>query len=147
MRTTVVGSHRLGLAVLIATAAILLWRKLKQQPQRRGPTWDCGYARPSPRMQYSSGSFAGLAAGWFFWILRPTRTLRRARGYFPTGALRLERFPETVLELGVLPLARRVMQVSSAVRRLQHGHLSAYILYVLAGLAALGLLVLLDNIS
>jgi hydrogenase-4 component B len=139
------GWVQLGLAGLIGAAATLLWRKVRTNHLGRGPTWDCGYAAPTARMQYTSGSFAGLAAGWFSWILRPMRTLRRPRGYFPAAAIRLERVPDVMLEQLILPVGVRVMQVSSAVRRLQHGRLSAYILYVVAGLAALGLLVLLES--
>jgi len=119
------GWVQLGFAVLITAAATLLWRKVRANPLRRGPTWDCGYAAPTARMQYSSGSFAGLAAGWFSWVLQPARTLRRPRGYFPAAAIRLERVPETMLERVLQPAAARVMQVSTAVRRLQHGRLSA----------------------
>ncbi|MEI6654992.1 MAG: proton-conducting transporter membrane subunit [Verrucomicrobiota bacterium] len=141
------GRVHLGLLVLLAAAGCLLWRKVRSNNLRRGPTWDCGYAAPTARMQYSSGSFAGLAADWFWWILRPLRTLRRARGHFPARALWLERVPDTMLERVLLPAGARVMQVSTAVRRLQHGRLSAYILYVVAGLAALGILVLLESLS
>jgi len=139
------GWVQIGLAALIAAAGFLLWSKVATPHLRRGPTWDCGYAAPTARMQYSSGSFAGIAAAWFFWILRPVRTLRRVRGHFPAEAIRLERVPETVLDLVIRPLAARVMTVSTAVRRLQHGRLSAYILYVVAGLAALTVLVLIES--
>lgn len=139
------GWAQLGLAALVAAAGFLLWRKVATAHLRRGPTWDCGYAAPTVRMQYTSGSFAGIAAGWFFWILQPVRTLRRVRGHFPAEAIRLERVPETVLDLVMRPLALRVMRVSTAVRRLQHGRLSAYILYVVAGLAALTALVLIES--
>ena len=141
------GWVHLGLAAMLATAGIFLWRKVRANNLRRGPTWDCGYAAPTARMQYSSGSFAGLAAGWFGWILRPVRSLRRPRGHFPGHSLRLERVPETVLERVLVPAGARVMQVSTAVRRLQHGRLSAYILYVVAGLAALGVLVIMESLS
>ena len=133
------------LAALSAAAGFLLWRKVATPHLRCGPTWDCGYAAPTAKMQYTSGSFAGVAAAWFFWILRPVRTLRRVRGYFPAEAIRLERVPETVLELVMMPLGTRVMTISTAVRRLQHGRLSAYILYVVAGLAALTALVLIES--
>ena len=139
------GWVQLGLATLMTAAGSLLWCKVRANNLRRGPTWDCGYAAPSARMQYSSGSFAGLAAAWFSWILRPQRMMRRVRGQFPVEAIRVERVPETMLELVLEPLALRVMQVSTAVRRLQHGHLSAYIAYVVAALAALTGLVLLEN--
>ena len=140
------GWVQLGLAGLMAAAGTILWRKVRANNLRRSPTWDCGYAAPSARMQYTSGSFGGLAAAWFGWILRPQRMLRRVRGHFPAEAIRLERVPETMLELVIQPLAARVMQLSTAVRRLQHGHLSVYILYVVAALAALTALVLLENV-
>ncbi|MEI7911494.1 MAG: proton-conducting transporter membrane subunit [Verrucomicrobiota bacterium] len=140
------GWAQLGLAALMAAAGTFLWRKVRTNNLRRGPTWDCGYAAPSARMQYTSGSFGGLAAGWFSWVLRPLRTLRRPRGHFPLHAIRLERVPETVLERVIQPASARVMQLSTAVRRLQHGRLSAYILYVVAGLAALGTLVIMESL-
>jgi hydrogenase-4 component B len=133
------------LAVLVLTAAVWLWRQARANGLQRGPTWDCGYAAPTARIQYTSGSFAGVAAGWFGWILQPERKLRRPRGYFPTEAIRLERVPETVLERIVAPVGARIMDVSTAARRLQHGRLQFYILYVVAGLAALGLLVVIGG--
>jgi hydrogenase-4 component B len=97
------------------------------------------------RTQYTSGSFAGIAAGWFAWVLRSERKMRRPRGLFPAEALRLEYFPETVLERIIAPAGAMILQISTAVRRLQHGRLQAYILYVVAGLVAMGILVLLGG--
>jgi hydrogenase-4 component B len=139
------GSVHVALAILVLGAVAWLWRKAHANGLRRGPTWDCGYAAPTARMQYTGGSFAGIAAGWFAWVLRPERKMRRPRGHFPAEALRLERVPETVLERIIAPVGVRIMQVSTAVRRLQHGRLQFYILYVVAGLIALGVLVLLGG--
>lgn len=139
------GSVHVALAILVLAAAAWLWRKAHANGLRRGLTWDCGYATPAVRMQYTSGSFAGIAAGWFAWVLRPERKIRRPRGHFPAEALRLERVPETVLERIIAPVSVAIMQVSTAVRRLQHGRLQFYILYVVAGLIALGVLVLLGG--
>jgi hydrogenase-4 component B len=119
-----------------------LWRKVNNNEVRRGLTWDCGYAIPASRMQYTSGSFAGIASGWFAWALRPERKMRRPRGLFPLSAFRLERVPETVLERIIAPLGTAIMRISTVVRRLQHGRLQFYILYVVAGLIALGSIVL-----
>ena len=141
------GSAHLGLALLLVMGGVLLWRKTRANGLRRSLTWDCGYAAPTARMQYSSGSFAAIAAGWFGWILRPVRKLRRPRGQFATHAIRLELFPETVLERVIGPAGGIIMRVSSATRRLQHGRLPSYILYVLAGLVVLGVGVLLGDIS
>lgn len=139
------GSVHVVLAVLMVAAAVWLWRKAHAISLRRGLTWDCGYARPTVRMQYTSASFAGIATGWFRWLLQPERTLRRPRGLFPTEAIRLERVPETVLEKLLGPVSVAVMQVSAAARRLQHGRLQSYVVYVVAGLMALGVLVLLGG--
>ena len=141
------GNVHLILAGLLVFAGVLLWRKVHGNGLRQAPTWDCGYAAPAARMQYSSGSFAGIAAGWFGWILRPLRKLRRPRGHFPESSILLERIPETVLETAMMPLGRGIMRISTAVRRLQHGRLQSYILYVIAGLVALGVLVLLGGES
>jgi hydrogenase-4 component B len=139
------GFVHIGLFILITTAGVLLWRKVRANGLRHGLTWDCGYATPTAKMQYTSGSFGGLASGWFAWILRPVRKLRRPRGHFPVEAIRLERTPETVLERVITPLGGIIMRVSMAARRLQHGRLQFYILYVIAGLVALGVLVLMGG--
>ncbi|HZM05964.1 MAG TPA: proton-conducting transporter membrane subunit [Candidatus Saccharimonadales bacterium] len=142
---SVLGSLQAALAILAVTAAASLWRKVRANGQRRGLTWDCGFRAPTARMQYTSGSFAGIAAGWFVWFLRPERKLRRPRGLFPAEAIRLERVPETVLERIITPVSVAILQSYTAVRRLQHGSLQSYILYVLGGLVALALLVLLGG--
>lgn len=136
------GSVQVLLAVLGTLAAVMLWRVAHRRPLRRAPTWDCGYAEPIARMQYTGGSFSGIPAGWFAWLLQPERRLRRPRGPFPGDALLVERLPETVLERVFGPIGGMILQVSTAVRRLQHGRLQFYIAYLLAGLAALAALVL-----
>lgn len=139
------GKVHVALAVLFLVAAIWLWRKVRANGLQRGLTWDCGYATPAARMQYTSASFGGIVAGWFRWVLQPERKLRRPRGHFPAEALRLERVPETVLERIIGPVSVVILQVSTAVRRLQHGRLQFYILYLLGGLLALGTLVLMGG--
>ena len=94
-----------------------------------------------PQRTALSHAFGGLAAGWFAWVLKPELRVRRPRGPFPTRALRLERTPETMLERLLGPAAVALLRVSTAVRRLQHGRLQAYILYGVVGLVALGALV------
>jgi hydrogenase-4 component B len=139
------GSVHVVLAILVLGAVAWLWRKAHTNGLRRGLTWDCGYATPAARMQYTSASFGGIVAGWFGWVLQPERKMRRPRGHFPAEAIRLERVPETVLERIIGPIGATIMHVSTAVRQLQHGRLQFYILYVVAGLLALGVLVMLGG--
>ena len=139
------GRFHLVLAGLIVLAVAALRWRTRINGLRRALTWDCGYAAPAPRMQYSGASFAGIVTGWFWWILLPQATVQRPRGLLPAGALRVGRVPETVLERLVRPVGGFVTQLAGAARRLQHGGLQLYVLYVLAGLAALGALVLLEG--
>jgi len=136
------GSAQVTLAIIILAAAVWLWRKSRDNGLRRGLTWDCAYAVPTARMQYTSASFAGIVAGWFRWLMLPERTVHRPHGYFPASAIRLERVPETVLERVLAPVGNLVMHASHTALRLQHGRLQFYILYVVAGLIGIGLLVL-----
>ena len=70
-----------ALLALAGAVAALLAGSSRRAPVASGPTWDCGYAAPSPRMQYTASSFAqtlvgvlllGAAAG------RPPRCAGRA---------------------------------------------------------------------
>lgn len=131
------GLVHLGVAALAGLAVIGLWRRIHRNGLARAGTWDCGYAAPTPRMQYTAGSFAGIITGWFDWILRPRRHTHLPETILPARAGYEEHTPETVLEEVIEPAGARVLQFSLVVRRLQHGRLQAYILYLLIGLAAL----------
>jgi hydrogenase-4 component B len=134
------GAFHLALAALVILAAVILWRRVKHNGVSRAGTWDCGYAAPMPRMQYTAGSFAGIITGWFDWILRPQRHAHLPKVIFPAHADFEEHTPETVLEKVVEPAGSLVMRISTAVRRLQHGRVQSYIFYLLLGLVALAIL-------
>jgi hydrogenase-4 component B len=131
------GTVHIVLAVAGTLAAVALWGRVKANGVVRAGTWDCGYALPTARMQYTAGSFAGIITGWFAWILRPQRHSHGPRDFFPAHASSEEHTPETVLEFVVEPAGGVAMWLASNARRLQHGRLQAYILYLLIGLIAL----------
>ncbi|MBI3881821.1 MAG: NADH-quinone oxidoreductase subunit H [Verrucomicrobia bacterium] len=139
------GVFHVALAVLAFLAASWLWRRAGRGGLTRALTWDCGYVFPTPRMQYTAGSFAGIITEWFAWILRPVRHEHRPTETLPVSARFSEHTPETVLEYAVEPAGGVVMQLSQAARRLQHGRVQAYLLYLLIGLAALAVVVLLGG--
>ena len=142
---TSLGLFHLALAVVALALAGWLWRRVRQGGLTRALTWDCAYALPTARMQYTAGSFAGIITEWFAWVLRPERHQQLPDVCFPSTARHAEHTPETVLEKIVEPAAVLVMRLSALVRRLQHGRLQAYLLYLLIGVAALALLVLLGG--
>jgi len=139
------GAFHVALAGLVALAAGLLWRQVRRNGVSRAATWDCGYAAPTARMQYTAGSFAGIIAGWFAWILRPVRHAHLPAGIFPARADFTEHTPETVLEKVIAPVAALALRVSTAARHLQDGRVQSYIFYLLLGLTALALLAVLGG--
>jgi hydrogenase-4 component B len=139
------GQAHLILVMLVVVTVVTLFRRMRLNSLRRTVTWDCGYAVPRARMQYSAASFSAIVAGWFTWILWPQAVVRRPRGVMPSDAVRVAHIPETVLERLVRPAGVVVTQLSGAARRFQHGGLQLYVLYVLAGLVAIGALVLVEG--
>ncbi len=107
----------------------LLRRGIRHAP--RGLTWDCGYAAPSARMQYTSSSFAETLVKLSRGVLQPKVQLPNTAGLFPSDTPFESRVDDTVLELGVWPLTRGVTWLFSWGRFLQGGSMQAYLMYIL----------------
>jgi hydrogenase-4 component B len=131
------GLVHVGLVVTGLGAAVWLRRRVARRGLVRRGTWDCGYAAPTARMQYTAGSFASTITEWFAFILRPERDEVLPAGPFPRDARSSRHTPETVLERVVEPVGHVVLRISRAARRLQHGRVQSYVLYVVVCLAAL----------
>ncbi len=119
-----------ALVVIAAACAWLFRRRLAPV----GPTWDCGYAAPSARMQYTSSSFAGMLVGLFAWALRPRVTPVRLATLFPSPASFHSEVPDTVLDRFIFPATRVVARALVWFRWIQQGSIQVYLLYVLATL-------------
>jgi hydrogenase-4 component B len=121
-----------------ATAGFVLVRR--QSLSRRilaGATWDCGYAHPSPRMQYTSSSFASPLVGLFRWLLRPRIHYTPPSGLFPTRSAFESHVPDIVLDGWLKPVWRRIKLHLASARVLQQGNVQRYLLYVLLAIFAL----------
>lgn len=134
-----------ALALLAVGGAIGLWLHSRRGGFRSSMTWDCGYAMPTSRMQYTAGSFAATLTEWFAWILRPVRDEDRPVAVFPTTASSERHTPETVLEYAVEPVGRAVLKLARMARRFQHGRVQTYLFYFLLAMAALTALVVLGG--
>jgi hydrogenase-4 component B len=140
---TLSGAHLL-IALLAMVAGLLCIRMLRGRIVRAA-TWDCGFAAPTARMQYSAGSFADITTGWFTWILRPRTHEIRPTTFFPHSALDESHTPETVLEHLVVPAATRINRLSDWVRGFQHGRVQSYIAYIGAAILVLCTALVLDR--
>ena len=130
----------LAAAVLLALiAALSRWRRwqLTRRPVGETLTWDCGYARPTPRMQYTASSFARPLTLLFGGFLR-TRTTRVApAGPFPQQAALATATPDVFRDALFRPAFRLASGMLAKLRWLQHGRVQLYVLYILLTLVVL----------
>ncbi len=122
----------LALTGATALAALLLAARLRRRAAVPAVgTWDCGYARPSPTMQYTASSFAATLVGLFGWALRPRTHAPRLAGAFPRGGAFESHVPEAVLDRAVVPSVRAAARAFHWLRWIQHGTAHRYLLYIL----------------
>ncbi len=129
------GRLSLALAVLLLALPVLAaWvRRPGPKPHSGLPTWDCGYASPRARMQYSGSSFAD---GWSQNLPGLQARVRKLRALFPTAisyrSRLLDPIGDLVVEARVQAAAQRLLRF----RMLQPGYLAVYLLYVLVAMIA-----------
>ncbi len=126
-----------ALLALIAASAALLARSTRRAPVATAVTWDCGYVAPSPRMQYTSSSFAHTLVTFFSWALQPEGHRVAAAGLFPPPATLHTHVPDTVLDRAILPLSRAGARGLGWFRWVQHGNVHLYLVYMLAAIVVL----------
>jgi hypothetical protein len=136
LRFVIAGS--VALLALIAALAWLRRRLLAGRTVSQSITWDCGYAQPSARMQYTASSFAQPLITLFAPLLRTRRTLAPPEGYFPGATSLITATPDAARIALYEPAFSGVGWVLARLRWLQHGRIQLYVLYI-----ALTLLVLL----
>lgn len=122
-----------GLSLLLVLLGVLAFRWLRRSrnvPERPG-TWDCGYAAPTARMQYTADSFSD---GWSGLLPMVKTRIRRIRAIFPRGTGFQTRFQDAVGDAWLAPRIDLAASRFLRFRRLQRGYLSIYILYILIAL-------------
>ncbi len=128
--------------VLLALS-LLLWglRRglLLNRSIETGPTWGCGYARPSSRMQYTATSFSALVLRLFAGLIPREIKGQAPQGPFPSKT----HYEEQVYDLAdkhlIAPSRSRGLAIIQFLRGLQKGRLQTYLVYILVTL--LGLLI------
>jgi hydrogenase-4 component B len=122
----------LGTALLAALplAAFFLRRRSRASAGEGLPTWDCGYAKPSPSMQYTGSSFAQTLVGLLRWLLLPESHGTGPGELFPERSSFRSHVPDLVLERALLPAFRSIAWACSWFRLLQRGRINAYLFYI-----------------
>lgn len=101
------------------------------------PTWDCGYAAPTTRMQYTASSFSAPLVELFGGLLRRRMRGERPSGMFPHATTLVTETPELVAERGYRPAFALLAALAERAHVLQEGRVQLYVLYVAVTLAAL----------
>jgi hydrogenase-4 component B len=127
-----------ALALLLVAGA--LWA-LRRERLARGvaepiETWSCGFAAPTPRIQYTGSSFAELLLARFSWAVRPQGHAPHLAGPFPAPAAFHTTVPDPVLDLALLPAARGYGWLASSARFFYLRRLQFQMLLILATLVA-----------
>jgi NADH:ubiquinone oxidoreductase subunit 5 (subunit L)/multisubunit Na+/H+ antiporter MnhA subunit len=118
------------IAVAVGTLGLLVWSRWAVRAE--GPTWGCGYAGPTVRMQYTGRSFAEMIAEHLLpRVLRPHKARRPPEGLFPSKSDFGCHTPDPVSEKVYEPFFRRWAARFSRLRVLQQGKLHAYLVYIL----------------
>lgn len=119
-----------GFAALMAILVLVSRGMLRGRIVRRGPTWDCGYARPSARMQYTGSSLGQSIVGLFSVLLRPRTALPLISRAMPTATAFKSQVPDTVLDKAVVPVFSFLGLQLPRIRFMQQGKLNLYLLYI-----------------
>jgi hydrogenase-4 component B len=129
-----VGAALVGLVLLLAAARGFL---LRRRVVASTATWGCGYVAPTPRMQYSAGSFAAPVLFIYRPLLGTKVNQEPVRGYFPQTASYEEDASDLAQTRMVLPAASAVLRVAARIRMLQHGRVQLYLVYIFGTLIGL----------
>jgi hydrogenase-4 component B len=125
--------------ICVVCLAILRRRLLAGRPVEETVTWDCGYVRPTARMQYTASSFAQPLTQLFRMVLRTRTRMVPPEGFFPRRASLTTDTPDSFRESVFHPAFAGIERAFDRLRILQQGRIQLYVLYIV--LTLIGLMV------
>src|SRR5262249_30211389 len=108
--------------LLVGVLAYASRRLLARREVSVSATWACGYARPTPRMQYSSSAFAQPLTELFGMLLRSVLRGAAPAGLFPRPASFASETPDLAHRALFAPVFAAIDRTSAKLRWLQHGN-------------------------
>ncbi len=131
---SITGGALVGITALLAVGRAIA---LSKRSVSTNVTWDCGYAEPSARMQYTASSFAQPLTDTFDLLVLTRRVVTAPDGLFPKEASFATETPDPYQEHIYRPLFREIGRDLLRLRPLQQGQVQLYILYIAVTLLAL----------
>ncbi len=120
-------------AILVGLRAWLL----SGREVRTETTWGCGYAHPTPRMQYTSSSFANPITSLFHTLIRTRRHEQCPEGIHPMKSTLVTHAPSLFREFLYRPIYHVIERVALWLHWLHHGHVHLYVVTILVTLVVL----------
>lgn len=139
--SSILWNFTLSGAAFLAVLSGLVWLRRKLLSGRsveQAGTWDCGYIRPTPKMQYTASSFADPIVTLLGMLLRTVRIVQKPEGLFPRTSRVSTDTPDLFTSKMYDPAFMGIGWLMARLRWLQHGRIQLYVLYI-----ALTLLILL----
>jgi len=128
-----------ALAVIVVALLLFVLRRrlLRGRIVEATVTWDCGYAAPTARMQYTSSSFAQPILRVVRHVLTAHKRFAPPRGLFPAQAAFASETSDVYEERLYRPLFKKIESLLGRLQWMQHGKLNYYILSIVLALLAL----------
>ena len=128
---SIVGSVNAWTVIAVGAAALAFVALSRKAARAEGPTWGCGYVRPTVHMQYTGRSFAEMIAEHLLpRFLRPRTSRQSPEGLFPSRSAFSAESPDPVSEKVYEPFFRGWAERFARLRILQQGKVHVYLLYI-----------------
>jgi formate hydrogenlyase subunit 3/multisubunit Na+/H+ antiporter MnhD subunit len=124
----------MSVAAAITALTIVLVARFYHRRTRRGPAWDCGFARGDARMQDTAEGFGQPIRHVFQAFFLMTREVPTPFDHAPAYRVTIT---DRIWRYGYEPLSGVVRRVADAVAWLQQGRISTYLLYSFVTLVVL----------
>lgn len=118
---------------LLIFIGLVVLRKLLYRGKVRahGPTWGCGFTRPTTRIQYTGTSYARSVVGFFRPFVMVRESAVRLQAIFP-GRTSYESRVDDIAEVGLnRGVALPLLVFFGKFRWIQHGNVQLYIGYII----------------
>jgi hydrogenase-4 component B len=123
-----------GTLLLLMGLSLWAFRRILFHSKKigQGPVWACGFESPTPRMQYTGSSYAMPLQRILSLVLPMREKSRPPVGYWPQESSFETRTPEPALEITIPLLTRAFSERLSKTRKIHHGKIQYYLLYMSA---------------
>lgn len=127
----------MGFILLIVFTLLIRWLIFRGRDVREDTTWDCGYIRPSERMQYTGSGFTQPLTDLFRHIIGAGGDEVSPSGLFPHYARFSTLIPDVFKRMIFEPVFCALNDTASRLARLQYGKTHLFVMYVVLTLLTL----------